>query len=420
MINSLTTDQSILSQGSDPKRIISASLLRIRSKSPFFATLALFTRIYPTQQVEIAATNGQDIFLNPDYIATLPSPQLDGLLLHEVLHAALLHVFRRGERAAQLWNIAADIVVNGMIDQQGVFTLPPGALRDSQLEHLSVEEVYDCLLQQNTAYKLPLLDLWEPGLADAPTGLAIASKAEITAESSSDLSSNDEFSGTGSLVSRDKSQADLEAHWRHALQQAMSVPDASKEQGHVSAGLQRELSTVTQPQLDWRSYLWRYVVQTPTDFMGFDRRFVYRGLYLESLEGESVKIFVAVDTSGSISDEQLGTFISEVQGILRAYPHLEGELYYADAEVYGPHPLDTGYPINKPMGGGGTSFVPFFEKISQQQDWQSNAVCVYLTDGYGSFPSQEPELPVLWVVTSGGLDLNRFPFGETVRLLTHS
>ncbi|MEM9267276.1 MAG: VWA-like domain-containing protein [Cyanobacteria bacterium P01_F01_bin.13] len=420
MTDSHITDQSMLSQGNDPKRLISASLLRIRGKSPFFATLALFTCIYPTQQVAIAATNGQDIFLNPDYIASLPSPQLDGLILHEVLHAALLHVFRRGARAVQLWNIAADIVVNGMIDQQGVFTLPPDAVRDPQLEHLSVEEVYDCLLQKSPGYELPFLDLWEPGAADAPTSLVIASKAGTTTESSSSPSSNDEFSGTDGVVPTDKSQADLETHWRHALQQAMSVPDSSKEQGYLPAGLQRELSTVTQPQLDWRSYLWRYVVQTPTDFMGFDRRFVYRGLYLESLEGESVKVFVAVDTSGSISNEQLGTFISEVQGILRAYPHLEGELYYADAQVYGPYPLDKGYPITKPMGGGGTSFVPFLEKISQQQDWQSNAVCVYLTDGYGTFPSQEPELPVLWVVTPGGLDLNRFPFGETVRLLSHS
>ena len=36
----------------------------------------------------------------------------------------------------------------------------------------------------------------------------------------------------------------------------------------------------------------------------------------------------------------------------------------------------------------------------------------------GSFPEQPPELPVLWVVTLGGLDLPQFPFGEAVRLLS--
>lgn len=419
MTNANTTHLPTLSQAITPQRLISASLVRIRGKSPFFATLALFTCIYPTQQVAIAATNGQDIFLNPDYIASLPAPQLDGLLLHEVLHAALLHVFRRGERVAQLWNIAADIVVNGMIAQQGVFTLPPGAVRDPQLEHLSVEEVYECLLQQSTGHTLPLLDLWEPKPGEAPSvsSTVVLAKGWGASNETAPEAGSPEPNGP---VLPDKSQADLEAHWRHAMQQALSVPESSQNQGSIPAGLQRELAAVTQPQLDWRSYLWRYVVQTPTDFMGFDRRFIHQGLYLESLEGESVKVFVAVDTSGSISNAQLRSFIGEVQGILRAYPNLEGELYYADAQVYGPYELDTEYLITKPMGGGGTSFVPFFEKIAQAQDWQSNALCIYLTDGQGTFPHQEPDLPVLWVVTPGGLDLARFPFGETVRLLAHA
>ncbi|MEB3178491.1 MAG: VWA-like domain-containing protein [Nostocaceae cyanobacterium] len=77
--------------------------------------------------------------------------------------------------------------------------------------------------------------------------------------------------------------------------------------------------------------------------------------------------------------------------------------------------------MTKPVGGGGTSVVPFFEKVEPQHvaSLHSNAVCVYLTDGYGEFPPQPPNLPVLWVVTPGGLDLGKFPFGEAVRLLSH-
>jgi predicted metal-dependent peptidase len=172
--------------------------------------------------------------------------------------------------------------------------------------------------------------------------------------------------------------------------------------------------------LDWRSYLWRYLVQTPNDFMGFDRRFIGRGLYLEALQGESVQVFVAVDTSGSIGDKQMQLFLSEVQGILRAYPHLTCELYYADAQAYGPYLLEADSEIPKPVGGGGTSFVPFFEAVSLNRDWYSSGVCVYLTDGYGTFPQESPVLPVLWVVTPGGLDAQQFPFGETVQLLSNS
>ena len=52
--------------------------------------------------------------------------------------------------------------------------------------------------------------------------------------------------------------------------------------------------------MDWRSYLWRYLTHLPTDFNAFDRRFVGRGIYLDEIAGESVRVLVAVDTSGSI------------------------------------------------------------------------------------------------------------------------
>ena len=53
------------------KKIISASLLRLRMKSPFFATLALFARFIPTATLPTAATDGKDIFYNPDFLQSL-------------------------------------------------------------------------------------------------------------------------------------------------------------------------------------------------------------------------------------------------------------------------------------------------------------------------------------------------------------
>ena len=47
----------------------------------------------------------------------------------------------------------------------------------------------------------------------------------------------------------------------------------------------------------------------------------------------------------------------------------------------------------------------------------NKTVAIYLTDGYGPFPDPAPKLPTLWVVTPGGLALEKFPFGERVRLL---
>jgi predicted metal-dependent peptidase len=426
-------------------RIISASLLRLRMKSPFFATLALFARFIPSQQLPTAATDGKDIFYNPDYLHSLPVTQQDGLLLHEVLHAALLHVVRQGVREAELWNIAADIVVNGIICKQGIFELPPGRLRDQKLEDLSVEEIYELLLKNknNSFNSLKLLhpDLLNEAPSDASTSgdsrdLQSDNNPNIqippTPLKEGGLSDGNQLKGSNKKINEnpldsnnysknhslsEKRKAPLEEHWQNALQQA-SVIARTVNQGVLPAGIERELGALNAAQINWRSYLWRYLVQTPTDFSGFDRRFIGRGLYLEALQGENIQVYVAVDTSGSIDNQQLSMFLSEVAGILSSYPHLKCELYYVDAEAYGPYELNSDMTFPKPEGGGGTSFVPFFEKVAESWDGFTQSVCIYLTDGYGSFPDVAPQLPVLWVVTPGGLELQGFPFGEAVRLLS--
>ena len=101
-----STDETLRKQ-------LSASILRIRTANPFFGVLALFADIEVSDQVDTAATNGKDIFINPDFCEKLSSNALTGLVLHEVLHCALEHVTRQGPREPQIWNVAADIVVNG-------------------------------------------------------------------------------------------------------------------------------------------------------------------------------------------------------------------------------------------------------------------------------------------------------------------
>jgi predicted metal-dependent peptidase len=374
----------------DFERSLSASLLRLRAKAPFFATLALFARIEPTEHFDTAATDGRDIWINPNFWRLLSAAQADGLLLHEVLHAALLHVLRRGAREPLLWNFAADIMVNGVIESETPFALPPGALREKTLESFSVEEIYEML--QRDASKLPPLCLCD--LLDAPPGSEVGAPFEGLDHQRRRL---------------------LETYWRQAREQAMFIASAA-QRGGAPAGLARELGQLEPALLPWRDYLWRFLVRTPTDFQEFDRRFLARGLYLETLEGESVRVFICVDTSGSVSSPQMKAFVSEVYGILNAYPHLECDLFYADARVHGPYRLHPDTTPPKPVGGGGTDFRPFFDRVAHED--AREAVCVYLTDGHGTFPSEAPDLAVLWVVTPGGLDLVQFPFGETVRLLS--
>ncbi len=365
---------------------VSATLLRLRKHAPYFATLAMYARILPSEAVPVAATDGLAIHLNPERFAAYQPEYRQAILLHQVLHAALLHLPRRGPREEVLWNIAADIVTNGMVVASGI-PVPRGALRDPDLEHLPVEEVYALLERAEEKRKLPrrLRDLC------------------------ADLSEQ----GPG----MDGAQVEhARTHWKRALDNARVAARLSG-QGAEPAGFEREFDQVRDPALDWRSLLWRYLARTPSDFEGFDRRFTSRGLYLDVLEGQSLQVYLAVDTSGSIDRPQMTGFLSEVQAILRSYPHVQVALYYADAGLYGPHALSADSALPPPRGGGGTDFRPFFQEVCDRVSPLDAAIAVYLTDGYGTFPERPPPIPVIWAITAGGLRSGDVPFGQKMRLV---
>lgn len=397
----------MIKQTSQDEEIISASRLRMRIKSPFFATLALFAQFKASYALDTASTDGKTVFYNSEYLISLPTAQQDGLILHEILHMALLHTTRRHDRECELWNIACDIVVNGLIAEDKNYEIPPNGIRKPEWETKSVEEIYELLLQQPDECK-PILSM--PDLLNQP--LADSDNEENSQLETIDLL-NIDVELTGSIEQH--KQAELKAYWQNAMQQA-NIVARTTNQGKLPAGMERQFKELQSAQIDWRTYLWRYLVQTPTDFRGFDRRFISQGLYLDTLAGESVQVYVCIDTSGSISDHQMNLFCSELQGILGAYPHLQCQLYYADANVYGGYELKANEDIPKPIGGGGTSFIPFFEKVEKIKDLCLQGVCVYLTDGYGNFPRDKPSLPVLWVVVPGGLNIDKFPFGEVVKI----
>jgi predicted metal-dependent peptidase len=391
--------------------LISATRIRLRRHSPFFAALALFVEVRFSEDVPIAATDGKMLFFHPEGYGDLKPAERDAVFLHELLHAALLHPSRRGVREPELFNIAADIVVNGMVSAEESVALPRGAIRNKRLEHLSVEEIYELLQKQPEDKRpaLPLVDLLKPGSMDSAAG----DQEEEDEGKTNGIGSNHDF---GSELHDLHDRSALEAHWKQAIQQA-KVLASSQGQGSLPAGMKRHLGEIANPQMDWRSLLWRYLVRTPTDFSGFDRRFLHRGLYLDHLEGEGVQVFCCIDTSGSIDEEQMSLFLGEVTGILSAYPMLDCQLWYADAECYGPCKIDSMHDIPKPEGGGGTDFRPFFKAALEAWSGDQEAVCVYLTDGYGAFPEEEPQLPVLWVIVPGGLPSEEIPYGEICRLI---
>jgi len=375
---------------------LQSARIRLRSRHPFFGTLLFHATTILTEQIPTACTDGRNLYFNPAFIEPLSLQELDGLLLHEVLHAALLHCQRRGARDPQLWNWAADIVVNGMIASLEDISLPSGGgLRDPALEELPVEEVYEKLQHSMVEVPLLLMDLVE------------RQNLDDGAEGDLDGVTEGQNQSEGSFGA-------LREYWKNALQRSRKEQE-QRGQGTLPCGLQRELEALEDAQLDWRSLLARYLPDSQADWLGIDRRFVGQGLYLDELQQTSIKVAICMDTSGSVSQKELSQFYSEVYGLLCQSPETEVDLYCADAELHGPYPLLLESELPEPKGGGGTDFRPFFEKLNECEDRALPQLAIYLTDGYGTYP-QEPEYPVLWVINAGGLEESKIAWGDCLRL----
>ena len=125
------------------EEIIQKCILQVRRECSFFGSLMLFAEIEKSKTLPTAATDGRKIFFNEEFLNSLPSQEQNALMLHEVLHMALLHVTRRQSRDPHIWNIAADIVVNDLIIRNTSFPLPEGAITDNRFQDKSVEYIYE-------------------------------------------------------------------------------------------------------------------------------------------------------------------------------------------------------------------------------------------------------------------------------------
>ena len=385
---------------------ISKFVLTLRRSYPFLGSLALFAEYQFNAETEMFNTNGRVIRINPDYFDECQADQKTGLLLHLLLHCALLHVVRRGNRDRRLWGIASDIAVNNIILEGGHFPAPKNTSVDTGFSEYSTEEIYEQLLLSDRSKNST-----KPQQSDNARSKSQIKEADHLGNSyHPDLESPDAKNET-----LHKNQ--IEQHWRSAQQRASTADRLrSRSRGSLPQGFAREWDIALKPKLDWKTMLWRYLVKTPYDFAGFDRRFMHQGLYLEELIGETLSVDIAVDTSGSIDEQELGQFLAEVTAITQAYAQISVRLYYVDSAVNGPYKLDELSTMPVPIGNGGTDFETFFVATQGAEESLQPPLCIYFTDGDGAFPRKAPRRPLLWVLVAGGVSDHCIPFGQVTRL----
>jgi predicted metal-dependent peptidase len=359
------------------KERIGNSRARLLLQQPFYGVLLSMIDFIPESSLPTMATDGVKVFYNPNFVMQLTDDEVYGTLLHEISHCIYLHCTskRRLNRAHHRWNVACDYAINLEIKSMG-YALPNHSLIDNKYNEMNAEQIYD---------QLP--------------------------EDCSNLSTLDTHINNVD-----------EGSWDDMEDQIITAYEMTKNQksrGTLPSGLQRWIDKLRKNKVKWERIFHRYVGQALAkddySFVRVNKRFLGQDVYLPDLRSHIIgSVVIAIDTSGSICNNCLQQFASEINKI----SHLVSEVVAmtCDAsvhEVVKIRAFDNWLKKLKMKGGGGTAFEPVFDKVKELK--MVPELLIYLTDAYGSFPPKQPGYPVLWCVTSAD-GLNHIPWGQKVLL----
>lgn len=192
----------------------------------------------------------------------------------------------------------------------------------------------------------------------------------------------------------------------------------SKDYGNLPAGLQQYINLLIdslKPNVNWRRILRIFTASSSrTRLKNTIRRPSKRygttpGIKIQCKQ----KILVAIDTSGSVNDDELREFFGELYHIWKQGAEIF--VVECDTQIHNKYQYN-GKPPELISGRGGTNFdAPI---IFANEQHNPDAI-VYFTDGFAPAPSIISRKPILWMITSQGINEEGWDFlpGRKVKMV---
>ncbi len=399
------------------KRIL-LSRFRILMNNGFYGLLLMHMKLTLDESCETAYTDGQRIAFSPKFLDEISDEELDFIMMHEILHVALRHCERDGDRDPDIFNIACDIVVNSNILKSNNMNLKSITVKkygvsmhlapdDREGYNYTAEEVYQMLpITKNNS--------------NSSNNNDNSNNTSNTANSSNTV---DDHSRWQDKKDDDNTERQV---WENRLVQAaaaMERQNGISAAGNIPMCVERILKELRESQIDWRTILSEFIHEEVCDytFSPPDRRFPDSPFFLPDFNGTETSvsnILFMIDTSGSMSDDAITAAYSEIKGAIDQFDgKLEGYLGFFDAKVVPPIPFSNVSEIKRivPLGGGGTNFDVIFEYVNEHMKDNFPASIIILTDGYAPFPDQAVanNIPVLWLLNNDNVTP---PWGKIARI----
>jgi predicted metal-dependent peptidase len=393
-------------------------MLAFAREFPFWGVLSERCRFSVTEKSGVCDTacitpDGHIIF-NLDFYEKLTQRQLLFLVAHELCHFIFEHSGRKGTRDHYLWNVATDYAINLMLKYQferQEFLLSE-MLLDEKYEGWNAERIYDDVVKNPP--KRP--KVWVADLLDGEGGEGEGEDGPSDGDIVVVRDRRVEPPKRGRGQSSEEHRQQVRDWIRNAVCEAHAT---AKSQGSMPAGMERVIMRHLKPKVNWLQALRQRLrfgasrkASRDITWTVPNRRFLGSSyIFPSSIGPDSPKIAFAIDTSGSMSEDDLKQAIAELEDIRKQF---NAKVYFldCDAGVYESRWISPYEPLPALQGGGGTDFAPVFEHLIEKRIQPD--CCVMFTDGYGSFgddPTQK--FDVLWVITNQDVQP---PFGDVIRV----
>lgn len=403
-------------------------------------------------RIHTIATNGKVIYVNPEWVVSMPPVTMKGWIAHTIWTAALCHSFRRGDLEKGKFDLASDLEVYTLLCVEDVPRAWKPDFHEMFPKHLPVEEIFPKLPDHKFCrYKNSDVHLYTGGVISLPEDLpeeekpsfkegekekgnengkgyqlkddqkkelgkgGVSDKEMKKGDSSDPNSESDPGSGKNlskgkeDLSHAERNEADCECDPAMREVWRQRIIEAGQNYKMVYGSLPGELAELVnffaKGKTNRIQLLRRYLslcTGGEAHWLPPARRFVWQGEYLPSHRDPKLEIVVAVDTSCSISEEDFQKFFSEIVNTVNGFPNYKLTLIQCDCEIQNVQEFSKDKPFCRNTqitlkGRGGTDFTPVFEYIKEKKIQPK--VMLYYTDGCGAYPEKKPEYPVIWLLT---------------------
>ena len=417
---------------------ISKAKARLLMDHPFFATLLIRTQVIITdnahgQHVETAATDGTNIYFNPTLLEQSTVDEVMSDLAHEVCHDSFMHSIRLGQRNPKLANIAMDLAINPILENQGFKPPKGGWLCEAKYKGWNWERIYDDLRRMQQAQPQPKPGQGKPGPGQpgqsgppsqgqgqpqpSQTGQFGAPRKatleEIVASISDGTKPDGMRLGYDVIQGPAKSPAEQAQAEQRAKQKIAAAATMAKMAGKLTGDLARMVGDLLANKVHWTAVLrdkMMKVVKSRDSWVRRNKRFTKIWLPTRHERKMGPIIFIP-DTSGSMWGDDMEKICSEMSHCADQTKPEHIRVVWADTSVKGEQVFEASefsFKALKPKGGGGTDMtkpLKYVEKYEPQ-------VVVLMTDGYTPWPKGEPPFPLIVICTT---DVE-VPVGEVIRI----